>query len=206
MKGTSGIELKYICNPQASVPCPTLDELVASSSSDEVVTAIDLANKEDAVFTGITPLVLNQTIEDSLSLNQHNALNRVSLQKQGETPVIYGANDFGSNNAGAGASFLTLTTLNPNGNLNRFELLGTGVVIDWKYRLYWTKSIQGFARWATHNSISLALTLEGLTGWRLPSRVELLVLTDCYLGDPLNYAPFNHVLSNQTVGGRCVCL
>jgi hypothetical protein len=192
MQNTNGIDLKYICNSQTPQICPTLDELVDSSTVAEVVNAIDLANKENGVFTGISPLVLEATVEDSLSLAQRNILSRVSLYKIG-TPVIYDANDIGSNNPGRGTDFFTLPYNNPNGNTNRFELLGTDVVIDWAYGLYWTKLIQSPARttWALHNSNSAVLTLEGLTGWRLPSATEVNTILQSFSGDPLDYSPFN---------------
>lgn len=201
MQNANGIDLKYICNSQTPQICPTLDELVASSSTAEVVNAIDLANKESGVFTGISPLVSNQTIEDSLSLVQRNTLSKLALFKVGTPVVIYDNNDVGSNNAGRGTDFYTLSTLNPNGNFNRFELLGTNVVIDWAYGLYWTKFIQSPARttWALHNSNSLALTLEGLTGWRLPSIIEVNSILQQFSGDPLNYSPFN-ILYGTTTG------
>jgi hypothetical protein len=181
-----------VCN---ATVCPTLQEVIDANTSANIATAINNAidtDKPDDVFTGIIPNVDNATIEAGLSLAQRNALSRIETFKIG-TPVIYAANDIGSNNPGRGTDFFTLSELNPNGNYNRFELLGTNVVIDWAYRLYWTRFIQSPARttWALHLSNSAALTLEGLTDWRLPSEIEVVSIMQSFSGDPLDYTPFN---------------
>ena len=181
----------------------TLQQTIDGNTSANIATAINNAidtDKPDDVFTGIIPNVDNATVEAGLSLAQRNALSRVLLYKIG-VPVIYAANDIGSNNPGRGTDWFTLAENNPNGNLNRFELLGTDVVIDWAYSLYWTRFIQSPSRtsWANHLSNSAALTLEGLTGWRLPSVPEALSILDQFEGDPLDYTPFN-IKSGTTAG------
>jgi hypothetical protein len=181
----------------------TLQQTIDGNTRANIATAINNAidtDKPDDVFTGIIPNVDNATVEAGLSLAQRNALSRVLLYKIG-VPVIYAANDIGSNNPGRGTDWFTLAENNPNGNLNRFELLGTDVVIDWAYSLYWTRFIQSPSRtsWANHLSNSAALTLEGLTGWRLPSVPEALSILDQFEGDPLDYTPFN-IKSGTTAG------
>jgi hypothetical protein len=138
-----------------------------------------------------------QELEDGLTETQRNAVTRVSLFKLGTPTVSYYNNDLGDNNPGRGVDFFTLSVNNPNGNTNRFELLGTDVVIDWAYRKYWTKNIQGIAIWNTHNDNSEALTLEGLTTWRLPSVIEYLTIMNTFDGDPLNHSSFNIVNAFQ---------
>ena len=138
-----------------------------------------------------------QELEDGLTETQRNAVSRLSLFKLGTPTVSYYNNDLGDNNPGRGVDFFTLSVNNPNGNTNRFELLGTDVVIDWAYRKYWTKNLQGIAIWNTHNDNSEALTLEGLTTWRLPSVIEYLTIMNTFDGDPLNYSPFNIVNAFQ---------
>lgn len=179
------------------VPNPTtLQDAIDTNTATDIANAIDTANKENDVFTDLAPLVTNQTIEDGISVAQRNTLTRLEFLKQGETPVVYQAGDFGTYNRGRGASFLTLSVNNPNGNTNRFELLGTDVVIDWGLGCYWTKALQANAILANHISTAAALTLEGLSTWYVPGLAELSSICDMYLGDPLNYAPFNLVIPN----------
>lgn len=138
-----------------------------------------------------------QELEDGLTESQRNAVSSLSLFKQGTPTVSYYNNDLGDNNPGRGVDFFTLPVNNPSGNTNRFELLGTGVVIDWAYGKYWTKNLQSVIRWADHNDNSEALTLEGLSAWRLPSIMEYLTIMNTFDGDPLNYSPFSIVNSFQ---------
>jgi hypothetical protein len=189
---------------QVTVPsCPTLQQIVDANTSANIATAINSAidtTKPEGVFTGIIPNVDNATVEAGLSLSQRSELSRVAGFKIG-IPVIYGANDIGTNNPGRGTDFFTLTYNNPNGNTNRFELLGTNVVIDWGRGLYWTRFLQSPAgiAWQPHNDNSAVLTLEGLTGWRLPSVEELGSIMDKFSLNPLNHAPWN-IRSGTTSG------
>lgn len=140
-----------------------------------------------------------QELEDGLTETQRNAVSRLSLYKLGTPTVSYYNNDLGNNNPGRGVDFFTLPVNNNNGNTNRFELLGTSVVIDWAYRKYWTKDLQNFKRWNDHNDDSEALTLEGLSTWRLPALIEYLTILNIFDGDPLNYSPFNIVNASQNL-------
>jgi len=145
----------------------------------------------------------NQELENGLSEAQRNALTRVSLFKAGTPVVTYYPNDAGANNPGRGADFFTLAVNNPNGNTNRFEVLGTDVVIDWAYRKYWTRYIQNPTRipWEQHNDDSAVLTLEGLSTWRLPLIKEYLTIMNTFDGDPLDYSPFN-IVNGTTPGAN----
>lgn len=192
-----------------SIPSGNTEALPYQSvvdSDGSTVNNIDYVDAADGSAFTCTPAkeladYTNQELEDGLSLAQRNSLTRLELPKPGESPVVYDTNDLGDNNDGAPSTFLTLDVNNSNGNTNRFEVLGSDVVIDWKLRLYWTKNIQSPARvtWAQHNINSAALTLEGLTGWRLPSVTEYSTILDAYAGDPLNYLPFN--IANGTTTG-----
>lgn len=138
-----------------------------------------------------------QELEDGLTDAQRNAVSSLSLYKQGTPTVSYYNNDLGDNNPGRGVDFFTLPVNNPNGNTNRFELLGTSVVIDWAYGKYWTKDLQSVINWNNHNDNSEALTLEGLSTWRLPSILEYLTIMNTFDGDPLNYLPFSIINNFQ---------
>jgi hypothetical protein len=170
----------------------TLSDVLEGATVADIEDAIEIDGRGGEIFVAIADEASNTQAEQALSLAQRNALSRVSLYKLG-VPAVYAANDIGSNNPGRGNTFLLLSELNPNGNYNRFELLGTNVVIDWANRLYWTRFIQSPARvtWATHLTNSAALTLEGLTGWRLPSALEYMTILDQFNGNPLDYTPFN---------------
>ena len=135
--------------------------------------------------TKVLSAYTGQELEDGLSSVQRNSLTSLSLAKPGQTPVTYGANDLGTNNPGATVDFTTLAVNNPNGNTNRFELLGTTVMIDWKHGMYWVIAPQPRLLWQVHNDAALVLTAEGLTGWRLPSVGEIMTITDEYAGDPM---------------------
>ncbi len=192
--------------PSGDIFALPYQEIVDSDGS--TVSNIDYKPDTDGVLHTCTPCkaldeYTNQELEHGLTLDQRNSLTRLQLPKPGETPVIYDTNDLGDNNDGAPSTFLTLDVNNPSGNTDRFEVLGTDVVIDWKLRLYWTRYIQSPARvtWAVHNTNSAALTLEGLTGWRLPSVTEYSTILDAYMGDPLNYAPFN-IANGSTTGAN----
>ncbi len=189
---SSGTETQVL----ADQPYTDSDGSSQAQSYDPSVSIVCTPSKALDAYT-------KQELEDGLTLDQRNSLTRLQLPKPGETPVIYDTNDLGDNNDGAPSTFLTLDVNNPNGNTDRFEVLGTDVVIDWKLRLYWTRYIQSPARvtWAVHNINSAALTLEGLTGWRLPSVTEYSTILDTYDGDPLNYAPFN-IANGSTTGAN----
>ena len=181
-----------------------LSNVLEGATVADIEEAIEIDGRGGEIFVAIADEASNTQAEQALSLAQRNALSRVSLHKIG-IPSIYAANDIGSNNPGRGNTFLLLSELNPSGNYNRFELLGTNVVIDWANRIYWTRFIQSPSRttWANHLTNSAALTLEGLSSWRLPSAIEYMTILDPFNGNPLDYAPFN-IRNGVTTGATFV--
>ena len=191
-QGTTGQgAITFPANTTGTIPDVDYTDSDGSSQSAPYGTSIVCSPSKDLdEYTA-------QELEDGLTETQRNAVSRVSLFKLGTPTVSYYNNDLGDNNPGRGVDFFTLSVNNPNGNTNRFELLGTDVVIDWAYRKYWTKNIQATTIWNTHNDNSEALTLEGLTTWRLPSVIEYLTIMNTFDGDPLNHSPFNIVNAFQ---------
>ena len=195
-EGTTGAgTITFPANTTGTIPDVDYTDSDGSAASVPYGTSLVCTPSKDL------PDYTNQELEDGLSEAQRNALTRVSLFKAGTPAVTYYANDAGANNPGRGTDFFTLPVNNPNGNTNRFEVLGTDVVIDWAYRKYWTRYIQSPARivWEPHNDAAAALTLEGLSTWRLPLIMEYLTIMNTWDGDPLDYSPFN--IANGTTPG-----
>jgi hypothetical protein len=62
--------------------------------------------------------------------------------------------------------------------------VGTGIVTDLTTQLVWQQAPGGLNTWASAQTYCAGLSLDGLSGWRLPTLVELLSIVDHRKFDP----------------------
>jgi len=176
----------------------TLEDVIDGATVVDIGDAVVADGRAGLVFEELALSVTNQEVEDALSATQRKALISIPPPKIGHPVVIYSANDIGTNNPGRLVDFFTLAVNNPNGNTNRFENIGANVLIDWATGLYWTRALQATNTWAGHNTAAAALTLDGLTGWRLPHESEYYSILNRYSATPLNHSGFGITLGVST--------
>lgn len=75
-----------------------------------------------------------------------------------------------------------LWTVPPGSPANFLE--GTGIVTDPTTQLVWQRAPGGLNTWASAQTYCAGLSLDGLSGWRLPTLVELLSIVDHHKFNP----------------------
>jgi hypothetical protein len=99
------------------------------------------------------------------------------------------------------AHITTLPCNNSFGNTNRFtdevggQTYANNIVIDHLYNLYWVRTPQSTATHAAAIVAAAALTVGGISSWRLPTFREIASIYQDTFGNKLNYAPFNYSAS-----------
>jgi hypothetical protein len=70
-------------------------------------------------------------------------------------------------------------------NPQKYQIGAGGRVIDQVTHLEWQQTVDAMARdWKTAGEYCSVLKIDGMGGWRLPSRIELLSLVDYTIASP----------------------
>jgi len=131
-----------------------------------------------------------------------------TLMRTGQTTVYRTGDDADTSSEGRATDFYTLASNNPFGNTNRFtddlggQTYTNDIVIDWSTYDKVGETVLGYYRlslgtmnWDDGIDTCLAHSVGTFTsGWRMWNLREMQnVLTNGYLNNGLEYAPFNQI-------------
>jgi len=191
MLNTDGLQLYSKDTPSdGTVSQELADQPYMDSDGSSLTQSYDPSTP--IVCTPCTPLssYTAQELNDGLTAAVRPQLQLVPVIRTGQTTSKYTGDDA---SVGAGrplVDWLTLSTNNPNGNTNRFELYSAGIVFDWATGKAWTKNFQGSKNLPTACAFGATLTVDGVTGWIAPNKNELQTILKAE-NEALNYVPFS---------------
>lgn len=213
--------------------CPAVVVCVPAENQVNGDAKTDIPNGGSKNFviqdSGGTPVTVTEVSDSSTAfVGEVNtgspSLNLSTSIKTGQT-TSFNTGDDGDLQRGRNADWNTLDSINPFGNLDRFtDTLGTqiyanDVVLDWSFYnpidekvFAWKRVLQSPLREDQHLA-SQPYTFASYSDWVVPNIKELLSLYNhSILNDPLNYSPFNYVITTdynriwsctRTVGNAC---